>query len=76
MRALLPILLIAFMLAACGAPDGALRATLVPYPTNAPATPGPSPTPLPAYPAPYPAPAALVATEARLPVRQYLPSFR
>lgn len=46
------------LLVACGSPDTTLRATSVPYPTNAPSTPGPSPTPeAAAY--PYPAPALL-----------------
>lgn len=55
------ILLCLLSLAACGAPDMALRATSMPNPTNVPATPGPSPTPPRAYPPPYPAPEKLAA---------------
>lgn len=53
------LILLLFLLSACGAPDMALRATTQPYPTNVPATPAPGPTaPALAYPPPaYPAPA-------------------
>lgn len=53
-------LIVLILLAGCGQPNTAERATSMPYPTNAPATPGPTLTPAPAaYPAPYPAPLAV-----------------
>lgn len=72
MHRILILILCLFLLAACGTPDTALRATTLPNPTNVPATPGPSPTPAPAVAYPYPAP----RLSALLEHRQYLPSFR
>jgi hypothetical protein len=57
-----------------GLPSTPSRATMQPYPTIVPATPGPSPTPEAAYPAPYPAPQERAALPDPHFTARYLPS--